>query len=93
MFLLTRADDGGKVYYPKESVGLACGLLLAAVHHAGLAALAHTPSPMGFLNGILGRPATERPFLLIPVGYPAEECEVPRAALCRRPLRDVMQVV
>jgi nitroreductase len=70
-----RASD--KVYYPVESVGLAVGFLLAALHHAGLATLTHTPSPMAFLGTILGRPAHERPFLLIPVGYPAEECRVP----------------
>jgi nitroreductase len=58
-------------------VGLAVGFLLAALHHAGLATLTHTPSPMAFLGTILGRPAHERPFLLIPVGYPAEECRVP----------------
>ena len=70
-----RASD--KVYYPVESVGLAVGFLLAALHHAGLATLTHTPSPMAFLGTILGRPAHERPFLLIPVGYPAAECRVP----------------
>jgi nitroreductase len=64
-------------YYTQESVGLACGFLLAALHHAGLATLTHTPSPMGFLSEVLGRPDNERPFLLIPVGYPAPGCEVP----------------
>lgn len=64
-------------YYTQESVGLACGFLLAALHHAGLATLTHTPSPMGFLSEVLGRPENERPFLLIPVGYPAAGCEVP----------------
>lgn len=64
-------------YYTQESVGLACGFLLAALHHAGLATLTHTPSPMGFLSEVLGRPDNERPFLLIPVGYPAAGCEVP----------------
>ena len=64
-------------YYVSESVGLACGFLLAAIHHAGLAALTHTPSPMNFLSKILNRPENERPFLLIPVGYPAEETYVP----------------
>lgn len=65
-------------YYVTESCGLACGFLLAAVHHAGLAALTHTPSPMNFLSALLNRPANEKPFLLIPVGYPAEECWVPQ---------------
>jgi len=64
-------------YYVQESVGLATGMLLAALHHAGLATLTHTPSPMGFLSDVLGRPARERPFLLIPVGYPAPDCRVP----------------
>lgn len=64
-------------YYVNESCGIACGFLLAAIHHAGLAALTHTPSPMNFLSKILGRPENEKPFLLIPVGYVAEECYVP----------------
>ena len=65
-------------YYVSESIGIACGLLLAAVHHAGLAALTHTPSPMNFLSKILKRPENERPFLLIPVGHPAPETYVPQ---------------
>ena len=64
-------------YYVTESCGIACGFLLAAIHHAGLVALTHTPSPMNFLSKILNRPINEKPFLLIPVGYPAEECWVP----------------
>ncbi len=64
-------------YYVQESCGLACGFLLAAIHHAGLVALTHTPSPMNFLCQILNRPANEKPFLLIPVGYAAAECWVP----------------
>lgn len=64
-------------YYVTESVGLACGFLLAPIHHAGLVALTHTPSPMNFLLKILNRPENEKPFLLIPVGYPADECWVP----------------
>ncbi len=66
-----------KNYYVQESVGIATGLLIAAVHHAGLVSLTHTPSPMGFLNDILGRPANERPFLILVVGYPAEGAHVP----------------
>jgi nitroreductase len=71
--------DGGHVthYYVNESVGIACGFLLAALNAAGLATLTHTPSPMGFLREILGRPKNEKAFLLIPVGYPAEGCRVP----------------
>ncbi len=64
-------------YYVTESCGIACGFLLAAIHHAGLVALTHTPSPMNFLSLLLNRPENEKPFLLIPVGYPAEECWVP----------------
>lgn len=64
-------------YYATESVGLATGFLLTAIHNAGLVALTHTPSPMNFLSEILDRPANEKPFLLIPVGYPAENAEVP----------------
>ncbi|MGH9674715.1 MAG: nitroreductase family protein, partial [Bryobacteraceae bacterium] len=64
-------------YYVQESAGIATGFLLIALHLAGLATLVHTPSPMGFLGRILNRPANERPFLLIPVGYPAEGAQVP----------------
>ena len=64
-------------YYVTESCGIACGFLLTAIHHAGLAALTHTPSPMNFLRKILNRPENEKPYLLIPVGYPASECWVP----------------
>ena len=92
VFRMTKADDGGQVYYSNESVGLACGMLLAAAQHAGLATLTHTPSPMNFLNQILDRPATERPFLLIPVGYPADDCVVPAAATQRRPLDQAMEL-
>lgn len=93
VFALTKTDDGGQTYYLKESVGIACGMFLAAAQVAGLATLTHTPSPMAFLGGILGRPAYERPFLLIPVGYPADDCLVPAAAIARRPLDQVMVVV
>jgi iodotyrosine deiodinase len=73
-------DESGekrKNYYVRESVGIAVGFLLLALHNAGLASLTHAPSPMGFLKEILERPENERPFLLIPVGYPAEDAEVP----------------
>ena len=81
--------DGSKRknYYPKESVGLACGLFVAALHRMGLATLTHTPSPMAFLSRILGRPANEKPFILFPVGYPADDCTVPD--LRRKDLEDV----
>lgn len=82
-------SDGAKRnnYYVQESIGLACGFLLAAIHHAGLVALTHTPSPMNFLSKILNRPENERPFLLIPVGYPADVCYVPK--LKRKTLEEV----
>ena len=67
-----------KHYYVSESVGIACGMLLAALHWSGLATLTHTPSPMGFLSTILQRPPNEKPYLLIPVGYPAANAMVPR---------------
>jgi nitroreductase len=71
--------DGGKVknYYAQESTGIACGMLITAIHKAGLVSLTHTPSPMSFLNEILGRPKNERPFLLLVVGYPAKDAKVP----------------
>ena len=71
--------DGGKVknYYVTESVGIATGMLISAIHMAGLVALTHTPNPMGFLNQILGRPAHEKPFLILVLGYPAEDACMP----------------
>lgn len=89
-----RLPDGSKRkhYYTDESVGLAAGLLLAAVHHAGLVALTHTPSPMKFLNTILGRPKDlERPFLLLVVGYPAPDAQVPD--ITRRPAGEIATFV
>jgi iodotyrosine deiodinase len=82
--------DGSKRtnYYVAESVGIACGFLLAAVHNSGLCALTHTPSPMNFLSKILNRPENERPYLLIPIGYPAEETFVPE--IKKKKLADVM---
>lgn len=87
VFKLARTDEGGHVYYLNESVGIATGMLIAAIHHAGLVTLTHTPSPMGFLHTVLGRPEHERPFLLLPVGYPAEGCRVP--AIGRKPLGEI----
>ncbi|MFN8692153.1 MAG: nitroreductase family protein, partial [Cyclobacteriaceae bacterium] len=75
-------------YYVTESVGLACGFLLAALHQVGLAALTHTPSPMNFLSSILQRPENERPFLLIPVGYAAPDALVPD--IKRKEIRDLV---
>ena len=78
-----------KHYYVKESVGIAVGLLLASLHRAGLATLTHTPSPMGFLREILGRPANERAYVLVAVGYPAPGCVVPD--LERKPLDEILE--
>jgi len=82
--------DGKKItnYYVNESVGIACGLFISALHNMGLATLTHTPQPMRFLNRILERPANERPFILFPVGYPDAECKVPD--IDKKPLTDVV---
>jgi iodotyrosine deiodinase len=77
VFAQTTGAQKEKHYYVQESVGIACGFLIAAIHEAGLATLTHTPSPMNFLKAILKRPDNERPFLLLPVGYPADEVFVP----------------
>ena len=80
-----------KHYYVMESVGIAAGLLLAALHVAGLATLTHTPSPMGFLGKILNRPKNEKPYLLMHVGYPAAEATVPR--ITKKSLPEVLEMV
>lgn len=87
------AADGGRQrhYYVQESVGIATGFLITALHHAGLATLTHTPSPMGFLSEILGRPANERPFLLLVTGYPAESVTVP--LITKKPLTEIATFV
>lgn len=86
-------DDGTqrKNYYVNESVGIAAGFLLAALHHAGLATLTHTPSPMNFLGEILNRPKNEKAFLLIPVGYPAKDAEVPD--ISKKPFSEISTIV
>jgi nitroreductase len=88
-----RLEDGRKVkhYYPTESTGLATGILITALHQAGLATLTHTPSPMKFLNEILGRPTSERPFLLLVVGYPADDAKVPD--IRRKELKDFVTFI
>jgi iodotyrosine deiodinase len=83
-YTLTADSETLKNYYVKESVGIAAGLFIAALHNMGLATLTHTPSPMAFLSQILERPENERPFVLFPIGYPADECRVPD--LQRKPL-------
>jgi iodotyrosine deiodinase len=83
--------DGGRLrhYYVPESVGIATGLLITALHHAGLATLTHTPSPMGFLNQICGRPTSEKPSVLLVVGHPKPDCQVPISAGVKKPLQDI----
>ena len=83
--------EKSKNYYVRESVGIAVGILLVALHTSGLATLSHAPSPMGFLKEILGRPENERPFLLIPVGYPTPDAEVP--ALEKKTLEEIADFV
>lgn len=84
-----KPGDHKKNYYVTESVGIATGLLIAALHDAGLATLTHTPAPMGFLNEICGRPEDEKPFLLLVAGHPAEAATVPTAALDKKPLDQI----
>ena len=80
-----------KHYYVQESVGIACGFLIAALHWMGLASLTHTPSPMGFLSRLLKRPPNQKPYLLIPVGYPAAAAEVPD--IPKKSLDEIVTVV
>ena len=85
------ADDGSKTknYYVQESVGIACGMFITAIHNMGLATLTHTPAPMNFLSEILNRPSNERPYILFPVGYPAADATVPN--IDKKPLDDIVQ--
>lgn len=94
VFRITSVEENGETeptYYSQESVGIAVGMLLAALHNTGLATLTHTPSPMRFLQEILGRPKNEVPFVLIPVGYPADHAKVPD--IKRKPIDDIMEVI
>lgn len=84
-----RAGEDRKNYYIHESVGIATGLLITALHTAGLATLVHTPNPMGFLTELCGRPEGEKPFLLLVAGHPAEGAHVPRHALIKKPLGEI----
>ncbi|HSN99843.1 MAG TPA: nitroreductase family protein [Candidatus Nanopelagicales bacterium] len=84
-------SEDARHYYVTESVGISVGFLIAALHHAGLATLTHTPSPMNFLGDVLGRPKHERAFVLLPVGYPAPGCEVP--AIERKRLDEVLVTI
>lgn len=88
VFEIHQGPHSPKPYYVKESVGIAVGLLITALHHAGLVTLTHTPSPMRFLNEVCERPPEERPYVVMPVGYPAPDARVPD--LTRKPLDEVM---
>lgn len=87
-------DDGTrfKNYYVPESVGIATGFLLTALHHAGLTMLTHTPNPMKFLNKMLGRPDSEKPVMIIAVGHPAADAKVPKVAKMKKPLDEILTV-
>jgi nitroreductase len=94
VFRITSTAENGETeptYYSQESVGIAVGMLLAALHNSGLATLTHTPSPMKFLQEILGRPKTEVPFVLIPLGLPAKDARVPD--ISRKPLEEIMTIL
>ena len=82
-----------KNYYVPESTGIACGFLLAALHHAGLVALTHTPNPMKFLNQLLKRPSSEKPLMIIATGHAAEGAKVPAVAKIKKPLDEILSVV
>ncbi|MGH1578761.1 nitroreductase family protein [Planktotalea sp.] len=87
-------EDGTryKNYYVPESVGIATGFLISALHHAGLSCLTHTPNPMKFLNGLLGRPDSEKPVMILAVGHPAEDATVPKVAKIKKPLDEIRSV-
>ena len=89
------AEDGRRIkhYYVPESVGIACGLLIAAIHKAGLVCLTHTPNPMKELTAICGRPPREKPVMILPVGHPAEDATVPEAAKRKKPLDEIITVL
>jgi len=82
-----------KNYYVPESVGIATGMLITAIHHAGLVCLEHTPNPMKFLGPLLGRPAHDKPVMILPVGYPAPDATVPAVAKKKKPLAEIMTVL
>ena len=82
-----------KNYYVPESVGIATGFLIAALHHAGLSVLTHTPNPMRFLNDLLHRPASEKPVMILAVGHPAADATVPKVAKIKKPLKEILSTV
>lgn len=87
-------DDGTryKNYYVPESTGIACGFLLAALHHAGLVTLTHTPNPMKFLNKVLNRPESEKPIMIVAVGHPSDDAKVPSVAKMKKPLQEILSI-
>ena len=89
-----RTPEGRRVknYYVQESVGISAGFLLAGLHRAGLACLTHTPNPMRFLNGICGRPTSEKPVMIVAVGHPAANARVPAAAKIKKPVEEILSV-
>lgn len=89
----TKDGERYKNYYVPESVGIATGFLISALHHAGLVCLTHTPNPMKFLTALCGRPESEKPVMILPVGYPAEGATVPRVAKMRKPLAEILTVM
>ncbi len=94
VFKILYEEEAGlqrKHYYVNESVGIACGMLITAIHKAGLVTLTHTPSPMGFLQEILNRPKNEKPFLILPVGYPEEDIEVPN--ITKKSFNEVAEII
>ena len=93
VFAQRTGEAGEKHYYVNESVGLATGMLITALHSVGLGTLTHTPAPMTFLREICGRPEREKPFVLLVVGYPADGCTVPSHALDKKALGDIMTVL
>lgn len=90
---VTAEGERFKNYYVPESVGIATGMLIAAIHHAGLVCLEHTPNPMKFLPEMCGRPAEEKAVMILPVGYPAEDATVPAVAKIKKPLDQIMTVM
>ncbi|MCC5970650.1 MAG: nitroreductase family protein [Pararhodobacter sp.] len=89
---ITPEGESFKHYYVPESVGIATGFLIAALHHAGLVCLTHTPNPMKFLNTLCNRPAHEKPVMILPVGYPAPDAVVPEVAKRKKPLDEIMSI-
>ena len=87
-----RDGSRSKNYYVPESVGIAMGFLIAAIHNAGLVCLEHTPNPMKFLNNLCGRPDNEKPIMILPVGHPSEDANIPKAAKLKKPLKKILSV-